>query len=229
MSLTDLRGRLDKLIKRVGTVTLSDAELDQALYFAARQFSQWSPRHRISELTADGTSYLALPGDYLWETSSVEWIEYPVDRTPASFLVPGEDYILRRTASAQQVHFLRSSPSSGDTVRLAYTTLHTLDAATDTIPASLADAVVYLAGAHLARALASYFNRNQDASLEADVINFQSRAETWLRLAAQWDRMARSLLGIAGDQDVPAAVALGDFDVLNAQQRSFLTHPRTLR
>ena len=126
----------------------TDAELDRHILRALRELSLAAPREAVATLvTVSGSRELSTAG--LTELVTVEAVEYPIGKYPpiyVSFSLWGSALTL----------LVDNAPSGGESVKIYYGQIHTLDASSSTIPTSLEDLVATGAAAYAALEWASF-------------------------------------------------------------------------
>ena len=139
MNLIEMRSRLriDLHDKDSANYRWTDNQLDRHLGRAVRELSAAQPRPDVATIQtgSDGrTVSLASLSDLV----RVEAVEYPVDESPSSYI----DFSLR---GPDLTLLVEEEPGAGESVKVFYGRLHTLDASSSTIPPHLEELV--LAGA----------------------------------------------------------------------------------
>ena len=150
MDLSDMRRlvRRDLHDEEATDYRWTDAELDRHIQHAVRELSLSLPlQATASVVTAEGSRDLSLQA--LADLIRVEAAEYPAGRYPPAYVRFGV------WGGTLTLH-VDAAPSGGETVRLYYLKLHTLDASASTIPAHLEDLVAMGAGAYAALEWASF-------------------------------------------------------------------------
>ncbi len=126
----------------------SDDEIDRHVRHAVHDLSRVAPAESVATLaTVAGSREVTLTS--LAGLLDVEAVEYPLGRNPACF-VPFSRWAASLTLQSD------ATPAGGEQLRVYYTKLHTLDAASSTVPEHLEDAVALGATAYAALAWASY-------------------------------------------------------------------------
>ena len=126
----------------------TDAELDRHVQHAVRELSLSVPLQATAALvTTDGSRDLSVQA--LADLIRVEAAEYPEGRYPPA-------YVRFSVWAATLTLHVDAAPSGGEAVRLYYLKLHTLDAASSTIPAHVEDLAAMGAGGYAALEWASF-------------------------------------------------------------------------
>ncbi|MBI4499420.1 MAG: hypothetical protein HY689_16150 [Chloroflexi bacterium] len=126
----------------------TDAVLDRHLERAVREFSLALPREATATLTTTaGSRDLSLAA--LTDLMAVEAVEYPVGQYPRS-------YVRFAVWGSTLTLLLDSAPAGAENVAVYYGKLHTLDAASSTLPVHLEEVVATGAAAYAALEWASF-------------------------------------------------------------------------
>ncbi len=150
MNLTDMRGRLRKDLhdEDPANQRWTDGELDRHIQRAVREFSLSVPLEAKSSLTTSaGSRDLSIVG--LTELVAIEAVEFPVGQYPPS-------YVRFSVWLTTLTLLVDSAPAAAQSVTVFYTKLHTLDAASSTIPSQFEDVIATGAGAYAALEWASF-------------------------------------------------------------------------
>lgn len=129
----------------------TDGELDRHIQHAVREFSLALPLEAQTTLsTTAGSRELSVSG--LTDLVAIEAVEYPVDEHPASYV---------RFSVWLNTLTLLIDPSAeglpgGEDVKLYYTTLHTIDSMSSTVPSRFEDVIAGGAAGHAAVEWASF-------------------------------------------------------------------------
>ena len=144
MDLSEMRARLrtDLHDEDATNYRWTDAELDRHIDRAVRDFSLALPLEATATLsTAAGSRDLSIAS--LTDLVAIEAVEYPVGQYPLSFV--------RYSVWLNTLTMLiESTPSVGEDVSVYYTTLHTLDVSSSTIPPRFEDVIAGAAGGYAA-------------------------------------------------------------------------------
>lgn len=192
-----------------GTIVVS------SLSAALLAYSRHRPRHRLVDYTGDGSSYeFTLPADFVADFSKVISVEYPQgERTPV--YLSSRYYSVHFTLSgATEVYVLRLAytPSASETVRLRYTTLHTITESATTVPAGDFEGLCHLACHYLAMSAVGYFGSQSRSTLDANVLNYRTKADEWRAIAEQFLYNYKSTVGLGRLDTVPAGGVIGFMD-----------------
>jgi hypothetical protein len=126
----------------------TDAQLDRHIDRAVKELSQASPLEALASLTTTaGSRELALAS--LTDMVYVEAAEYPTGKYPPS-------YVQFSLWSGTLTLLIDNTPQAGETVKVYYGKLHTLDTTTSTIPSALDNVVLTGAAAYAALEWASF-------------------------------------------------------------------------
>jgi hypothetical protein len=209
--------------------------LSQAVFL----YSQDRPRKLIHEITGDGSAY-----DFVLPTSWVPGfsyltskIEYPADVYQDPAYIEDNEWMffskLVLTVTTMYIRFVTFIPELSKKARFEYALPHTLGDTTNTIPEVDIEAVVNLTTALCFLALAAKFNQSTDPTIEADVIDYQRKSDTYVALAKERMTLYNSLMGIGseskGKAPASAGVVIKDLDIIYAHGEDYLTHPSSQR
>ena len=205
-----------------GTLVLDDYK--GAVSEALKRYAKHRPRVLVADLPGTGAADLALPTGWSDGFSALHSLEYPVGKIPETFLDP-RDFKLYRSPAGLKIRLLTVIPTVAQTVRATYTALH---ADETTVSAVDMDAVANLAAAVCLRLLAAKFGQTSDPTLQADVVNYRSKADEFRRLADAFEALYNEQLGIGKESHAPAASAIASApDPSSKENLPFrLTHGR---
>ena len=196
--------------------TTAGNEMEQGIRNALEQFGRDVPREVIADITGDGTTYdLTLPASYLDGYSGITTIEYPAgERFP--ILMDSTAWSLYRTEAALHLRMLAVTPTSGSTVRITFTGMHTikdLDSATvTTVPPYSTEAFTLLATAQCLYILSARFLHEQEDTLNLDSVDRGSRTDQARRLANDIMKQYRELIGESSEGALRPASGMVDWD-----------------
>lgn len=226
-SYATLIARATRLVNDQGAHLSSDDEQD-ACREALTTYSIDVPRHVIEDESGNGTLYdFTLATAFTDRFSQIVSIEYPAGERPAIYLEPDE-WTIYRTASTTRLRLQSITPSSGQTVRVTYTALHTVNgldgAVTTTVPSWHLEALVCLIASRLLERLANQFIHDQEATiLTADGVDRGSKAAEASKRARALEGDYRAMVGLA--RGVMPGGALVDWDAsISGTGVDYLTH-----
>lgn len=189
------------------------------------------PREVNADLTANGTSFLALPGGFIDGFSSLLRVESPPDKVPAEVLDPRWWYVGRDGSNVPRLVFVSNVPGNGATVRVTYTVPRLMNANAAQTTVLDADFIPFvdLAASFCADAIAAKYARTSEPSFNADVVNYRSRAQEWRDIAKRlWDRWVQGI-GASADAVAGAASAWANWDLTASWGGYRFNHPRWTR
>ena len=126
----------------------TDAELDRHIQHAVKELGLSVPlQATTSPSTTAGSRDLSLGG--IVDLIRVEAVEYPIDKYPPV-------YVRFSSWAGTLTMLIEAASDGGETVRLYYIKLHTLDATSSTIPTHLEDLVATGAAAYSALEWSSF-------------------------------------------------------------------------
>ena len=174
------------------TQRLTDDQVDLAIVSAVERYSKDRPREAVVDLTGNGTSFysLALLTGFVLDWSIVRRIEYPAGPvatvgTP-TFLSPGKDWSIHRTASVDYLRLTFATPSTAETVRVWYTVPRTWTEASTTVLTPDQNAVLALATSYALDVLANMSSDNLDTLIPTDTVDYASIQERFRNQAKAW-------------------------------------------
>ncbi len=207
----------------------SDGEKEGFVKEAIRQYNRDQPLFRDETVAGDGvTLTFATPTGWIDGFSTLEELEFPTAQEPR-VMVDLEDHVqVIQIANVEQIQFKSLTIPSAETARLFYTIPHDEDTPT-TIPAHGVDAVVSLGAARLCHAMATFYAETTEATLDLDVVDRQSKADSFRSMA---DRFKKEYLAIINpktdDANAPKLVHT-EQDIDFSWGLPFITHPRKNR
>ncbi len=230
----DFLARLDTALQDHAEELQPD-DKERILVQAVVLFSKDKPLTKIKEETGNGTSYdFDLPTDWIDGFSNIQGrIEYPADTYQDPNYIESIDWIffekLVSNVTTTFLRFVSFTPASGYKLRYKYTLPHTLNDTTCTVKECDIESVVNLTAALCFWALAAKYAQSTDSTIEADVIDYQRKTDTYTMLAKEKYAMYNSLMGIGaeakGKAPATAGVSLKDLDVPFQWEEDMLTHP----
>jgi hypothetical protein len=214
-------------------VQLSDTEIGEEVDAAVIQYSLDRPRERVISVAGTGGAYYNVTNLTGWvnDWSRIVRIEYPVTtlsgtQTSKQTYVDLERVSIVRDASNYYLHLDGYSPSAAEAMLVEYTTPHTLDASTDTIPTPHFDAVCDLAAAFCCNRLASKFAKAIDQTIAADSANYRDGQARFRSMENQFMDQYRRKVGLPRSGPVGAS-AFGNWTSRpSIPWMDRVTHPR---
>lgn len=174
------------------TQRLTETQVDLAIVSAVQRYSKDRPKESVVDLTGNGTSFysLALLTGFVLDWSIVRRIEYPAAPvatvgTP-TFLTPGKDWSIHRTASVDYLRLTYASPSAAETVRVWFTIERIWTEASITVVSPDRNAVLALATSYALDVLANMSSDNLDTLIPSDTVDYASIQERFRNQAKAW-------------------------------------------
>jgi hypothetical protein len=209
--------------------------LDAAIVNALGRYSQDRPRIVTEDETGAGSGYFVLVGtgavlaSWIDGFSDVLAIEYPAAAVSAThaptFLSRQDDWTFYRDATKTYLRLLSATPSASETVRITYSTPHSHDTASDTVPTADVEALCDLAAHYACLALATQKAGSTDSSFAADSVNYRDSQLRYKQQAEAWLASYERRMGQGEASGVGGASATGDWDQrYQASGWHFLTH-----
>ena len=237
-SKEDYLSRLETALQDIAEKLQPD-DKDRILAQAVLVYSKDRPRELVHELTGDGSAYdFALPSSWIEGLSNIIGkIEYPADDYQNPVYIEDDEWIFFKklvlTVTTTYIRFVTFTPANGKKARFLYNITHTLNDTTNTIVENDIDAVVTLTAALCFWALAAKFAQNTDSSLDADVIDYQRKSDTYAMLAKEKMAIYASLMGLGQEAKTAATARAGtvvkDLDITYPWGEDYLTHPMRQR
>jgi hypothetical protein len=202
-------------------------DYQNAITEALKRYSGVRPRRVPADIQGNGGHDYDLPGDWVPEFSTFESIEYPVGQIPELF-IDRRDYKLYLAPAGTKLRIISASPDPDEILRAVYTVTHT----EETLPVNDIEAVANLAAANCLRMLAAGYGQTSDPTINADVVNYRSKADEFRRLADSFEQQYNDHLGIGKDAPVAAACAVttdqdnGPVGLVHLNSRVRITHGR---
>lgn len=225
MSLADYQTLVTKLV-RDDTGKIAADDRDKAIALAVQRYSQDRPRAKVADIVAAGSNLLDLPAGWESGFSVLRSLEYPIGNVPPSLLDEG-GIQLYESPSAVKIMTASAIPN-GESARATFSIRHTLDGATDTIPAHHQEAVATWAAGVALDQLASFFSGESDSTIGADAVNQRTKGQEFAARARTMRKLYLDALGV-DDKRTVAAGAVRNLDLPDSLGRDRLTHPRRFR
>jgi hypothetical protein len=186
---------------------------------ALRRYSIDKPRELAKDVTGTDSSYITInatnfPG-FVEHFSRVELVEAraPVvaDNEQPNY-IELQEWEYYKNSTTLFLHLKNHKPTASDTIRILYTTIHTIDGleseTSDTIPTQDFDAIVYFAVSEALSALANKFAGTKDPTIRADVVNYRTKSreyreqsEYYRNLYKNWIAMPNKAASTVSDID----------------------------
>lgn len=225
MSLSIYQDLVDDLVRDdTGKITSSDR--DDAIARAIDRYSKDKPNLTVEDITAPGGHYINLPTGWQIGFSELRAIEYPIGEFPPS-LLHQDSFDLYRGPSGQQI-IIADAITSGQQLRVTFTTRHVVDMTQDTTPQTDREPISAWAAAFLLDQLASLYSGDSDSTIQADSVDHNSKAAEYALRAKTLRKRYYDELGIDPKRNVAAGVVV-DFDQKDSQGRERLMHPDRYR
>jgi len=187
-----------------------------AIDAALEKYSGHRPKELVADLAGADSRDLDLPASYVDGFSTITAVEYPIGEVEPS-LVDADDRRLYRDPAGIKLRLFDIEVPVGESVRLTYTAPR-FEA--DIVPGD-GDAVACLAASICLRTLAAIYGQTSDPTIQADVVNYRSKADEFRRLADALEERYRTHLGIDKNGSAPAAMTLAS---PSRRHRGRLTH-----
>lgn len=204
-------------------------EKDNFIQEAVRQYGRDKPRVSTADLTGDGTAQtFAVPPAWQPRFSTVLLIEFPVDLVPRELLDLQDNVeIVESVDGVEKINLIQLTLGAAELARIQFTTIHTVDGSSSSIPDNDFDAVCNLASGHFANALAAFYAEANDSTLGADVVDHQEKARVFGERATQLYRDYKTHIEV-GDASA-AEIRHHDLDVTLRLGQDLIWHRKRLR
>ncbi len=172
-----------------------------------QRYSKDRPLVIVSDVVGNGTAFVPTPvapagqfGTFDPLFSDILKIEYPIGQIPDED-VRSEDWELYRSPTGYQLMLSAYLPQVGESARLTWTAQHAPDGST--VPPMDFYAVCDYAASLCLEAMAARASQIGDSTMGADTVNYRSKAQEYLSLAAKIRKRYYNQLGI---EETPANV-----------------------
>ncbi len=223
MLLPDLEQNVDDLVRDRDQV-IGVAARSTAIAAALERLSADAPFVRSADVTSDdGGQRLPVPTGWVSNWSELRGLEYPLGRTPPSWIGLDAAHIYRGPDDEEIV--LVISLFAGDVVRVRFTQPHELTALASTVPVRFNRALACLAASDLCGQLAAHYATEGEPTISADSVDHQGKSGRWRSrardLAAEYTR----IVGTTRSDANKPAMATTSFASTDSLGRRTLFHP----
>lgn len=205
-------------------IAASDAAILQAIL---QRYSKDRPQEKVTDVPGDGTSDIALPAGYEDGFSILRSLEYPIGNVPPTYL-EDDEWMFYRSPTGLKIRLLSTKPTATQNVRVSWTARHAADGTT--VPDWDFEAVCDFAGSLGFEGLAGVYAQTGDPTIQADVVNYRTKAQEYLGLAKAARRRYFNHLGIeegaSGGAAAGPAISMGDLNEAMGSGVDRLTHPK---
>lgn len=198
---------------------ITPAQRDSAIARAVLRYSEDRPVDKVEDITGASGQTLALPAGWVAGFSVLKSLESPVGDIPPTF-IPVDQWAQYRTPSGEAIQLQNGLPAAS-TVRATYTTRHTLDASTDTIPLGDRDAVASYAASLLCGQLATFYANDSDSTIQADRVAQTSRSQAYRTRERDLRKAYTDALGVEDKEATPGGVVV---QISEARRRQTFFH-----
>lgn len=212
---------------------LTDTEIGTFLDQAVRRYAIDRPLVTVEDVTAGGTTTVALPTAWEDGFSVMLQVEYPISTTGTIYLVDQRSWSIYREPAGPVLRF-GSAPTSGEDIRCTFTTAPALDAvaANTTLPDADFLTVCDLAVSISADAIANGYGFTHDPVIATDVTNYRTKVDEWQSIAKRYERRYQEAMRIANSQGasgLPNAGGWVNWDLGTSDGKPRLTHDERYR
>lgn len=203
-------------------------DIYNAIETAAMYHSRYLPQEVVKDIAGAGSYDIEVPTDWLEGVSAIKSLEYPQGNRDPDYLEP-KDYMMYRSPTKTYIRFLDATPAVGKTVRLFYTTPHSISDTVSTISTNDFWALSNLAAYFAAGWLAAKYTRSIDPTLDADTVDYSQRVDMWVGIAQKCYAIWQSHMNFPTDRQGPQG-GFGDLDLQASDAgRRFLAHGGSTR
>jgi len=212
-----------------GENEVGDNAVDQAIAQAITVYSRDFPQIVVESEVGDGGKYYPLTNLASWENdfSTILSIDYDAssrigsDERPQFMSEDNGDWKYYRDASTRYFYFPNHSPSASTTLLITYTTRHTLDSTTSTLPSQHEKAVVFLAVSELASTLQFHAEKAIDPPAGASYISMNNKSSGFRNVG---DHFREKYVRELGGADIVGASASREFDQRYVTGDNYMFH-----
>ena len=228
MNIEDFRKEVKGFIKDDSEVIKQEG-LDRNIGSALDQYDKDRAREVTEDIDGDGTydyELIAVLTDWSEGFSHIKQIEYPAGESqdPSDNYLDDDAWMIYDDGSKKYLRFLKTSPASGEKIRVTHTTPHALDDSESTIPDCDFRAVCYLSASLSCLELAAYYTQHADMKAISEYADLMSKAEDYRGMAEEYGKNYEKLIGIGEETRVKASSAVAQYDIVPKHGRGRLTH-----
>ncbi|MEQ8605180.1 MAG: hypothetical protein RIB45_17850 [Marivibrio sp.] len=212
--LSDFQAIVDDLVRDESAEITADSR-ERAIALAVTRYSTDRPRAAIEEVTAVAGEMQDLPPGWDAQFSAIAEVKRTGgDKIPAA---------VELTLGGEKIR-LGWSVTAGEELQILYTQLHVVSEVEDTVPFKDREAVCCWAASLLLEQLASLYAGHQQSTLDADAVNFGTKAGDYARRAQRMRQTYLDHLGIDPKRNVAAGVVVDlDQAASDGKRRLFKT------
>lgn len=208
MAYLDFQTLVDNLV-RDDEARISVGQRDGAIDLAAIRYSTDRPQTKVVDVAAAGGHALALPAGWEAGFSELLAIEYPIGDNPQSYLERENYRLYTKPDGVQEIRFDDALPVAN--VRCVFTIKQALVSAApaaDTVPIADREAVCKYAASILCDQLAALYSNTSDSTIQADAVQYQSKARERRNQASAYRKQYLDHLGIDEKNSTPASASV---------------------
>jgi len=208
---------------------------DAAIQEAVAEYSKHRPVVQVKDIAGDGATYdIPLgtapgPTDWCEGFSVVRQVEYPAGERQPVYLEQDQWQEYVKPTTGRVLRLLVTTPATGESTRITYSILHTVSAATGTIPDADFYSVVQLAASYAAHGLAMFYAQQGDSTIGADSVDHKSKSSDYASRAKDLRALYFAHMGMKDERGAPAASVQMDWDRSPGYGDDYLTHPKEWR
>jgi len=209
-----------------GIIKKSDATkfVDEALLI----YSKFKPCEKVHEIEGADTDTYSLPSDWKQGLSKISSVEYPTGLQPAVYLKENRYKIYQDSENNFKIKFT-SSLSTGETAYVNYSTIYGFSYNKANSPDTDFYAICNIAAYKYLLALAARYGQSTSPTISADSVNWQSKTDSYRRLAKEYLGQAASWLGLSiknleTGETTPEPASSVQYDDVSVEARTIFTN-----
>jgi len=199
MWIDDIRSRIQEHER------LEESDIVECIDQALGEYSGYFPKTSETDIPSDESYTYAMPGDWTTGFSYIVRVEYPLTEdllvdNPESYPIPAirepSDYQISDLGVTKLLYAFFEVPT-GESIRMRYVVPYTYDDASS-VPSHHTGAVVNLATSYALCKMAAVYSQSVYYELEAEAVDYKSRASDYLKQASWYRKRYEEVLGIEG-------------------------------
>jgi hypothetical protein len=207
MAYADFQTQVTDLL-RDNETKITNVQRDAAIDSAVIRYSSDRPYSKVVD-AMPAANVLALPVSWEVGFSDLISIEYPIGSNPPIYLESEIYRLYSKPDGTQEIRFDNSMPAAN--VRLTFTVKHSVIAGgqpADTVPIADREAVCKYAASLLCDQLAALYSNTQDSTIQADAVQYQSKASQRRSQAKTYRQQYLDYMGVDEKNATPAGVSV---------------------
>lgn len=193
MSLSDYQKLISDNVRDDENI-IDTNHIDTSISLALNRYSKDRPNVTVEDVVADGTHILPKPTGWQNKFSKISTLEYPIGEVPPS-TIETAFWQMYQAPTGEQIQ-THEKIGVGESVRVNFSTKHTIDIATTTVPECDKIALASFAAALLCDELAAHYSGDSDSTIQADNVDHGDKATRFSRRAGTLRKRYFNELGI---------------------------------